>query len=82
MFSTIIEKVIFGTGQIVCQGWFINENVKSTHKSTSYSNFWPALINIKLLRFHISQQETYNKTCPKRPLLKKTKNWFSRPIIA
>ena len=27
LFLTIIEKVIFGTGQIVCQGWFHNENV-------------------------------------------------------
>ena len=24
----------------------------------------------------------YSKTCLKRPLKKKTKNWFSRPIIA
>ena len=24
----------------------------------------------------------YSKTCPKRPLKEKTKNWFSRPIIA
>ena len=24
----------------------------------------------------------YSKTCLKRPLKKKTKNWFSRPLIA
>ena len=29
-----------------------------------------------------NQMIRYSKTCLKQPLKKKTKNWFSRPIIA
>ena len=35
-----------------------------------------------LLHQYVWAKSIYNKTCLKRPLKKKTKHWFSRPIIA